>query len=127
MTQHMTIANARLDQEILVFEPSVRSVRKADSIGKPWSEDKNTKVLERLKSARVEPHLLQVEVRDTVSQINSVSAEAITCVGLTKDESGHKLAFSVDREEFVLIQRTIHGKWQTMNIWGDAFGCYAAM
>ena len=127
MTQQLLTANARLDHEIFNFDPRAYSLVETDTFGKPWSGEKYSNVLERLRAARVAPHLVAVLLRDSVRQIGMVEPEELQCVGLTMEESGCKLAFCPARDQFVLIQRLNGAPWETFNIWGDAVGCYAAM
>ncbi len=127
VTQQLLTANARLDQEIFSFDPRAYSLVEKDTFGRPWSGEKYSNILARLRAARVAPHFVAVLLRDSVMQIGMEEPEELQCVGLTKEESGCKLAYCPARDQFVLIQRQNDAPWETFNIWGDAVGCYAAM
>jgi hypothetical protein len=94
-----------------------------DSIGNPMREAGMIKELEAMQTALVEPYWVEVEIRDTFQQIDTVAPKR-TCAVVAEDGE-MLLLFDTVSDEYVLAQRTPSGIL-TFGVRGDAVGCFMA-
>jgi hypothetical protein len=96
-----------------------------NSIGTPWSDQKIATELAVMRAAILEPYWVEVELRDTLEQIDAERETRRACVVVADDRDGTLLAFDPTENRFVLVVRCETGLI-TIGVRGDAVGCLMA-
>jgi hypothetical protein len=95
------------------------------SIGTPWSAQRVADGLSEMREALVDPYWINVEVRDTMQQLNTKDPPLRDCIAVADDKKGIILLFDPLEASFVLAQRDSQGV-STIGVRGDAVGCFLA-
>ncbi len=95
------------------------------AIGKPWSDAAIRKGLEDLRACLIAPYWAEVELRDTLEQINMAVALRRKCAAVADCGHGMLLMFDPSEESFVLAETGKTGLI-TFGVRGDAVGCFLA-
>ena len=98
----------------------------ATSVGLPWSEDQVADGIEKMTKALVDPYWAEVEVRETIEQIERASASRRRCAVVADDCCGTLLAWDSTEDEFLLAMR-VEESLHSIGVRGDAVGCFLAI
>jgi hypothetical protein len=100
--------------------------RSEASVGLPWSEGQVWSGLEKMRRALVDPYWAEVQVRETLEQINLGRASKITCAVVADDREGTLLVWDPAEDEFLLAMK-VEGDLNSIGVRGDAVGCFLAI
>ncbi len=96
-----------------------------DKVGRPLTKEKIEGELTTMRSAIVDPYWVEVELRDTVEQINADPKALRKCAVVADAGRGTLLAFDPVEEEFLLAVRS-DNELVSIGVRGDAVGCFMA-
>ena len=117
--------------DLLALREKVRSeldgyaIPQADpeGLGTPLSPEWFEERLAQMRNALVEPYWVDVEARDTAEELKASRPLVRRVVVVADDQLGSLVAFDPVIREFTLIE-SCDGRRTTMNIHGDAVGCF---
>lgn len=95
-----------------------------NAVGQPMSNDWVTSQLGQMRASLVTPIWRMVAIRDTIEQMKSSEPELRQCALVADDCQGYELYYDPVENEFMLA---CSGEPPTsMNVRGDAVGCFMA-
>ena len=95
-------------------------------IGNPMRPDQIVVYIEKMKNALVEPYWTEVELRDSLEQINAENPPSRSCAVVADDQCGTLLLWDPVEKEFLLASR-FSGGLLSFGVRGDAVGCFMAI
>ncbi len=93
-------------------------------IGNPLSPEKVQRYLDDLRHSLVRPRLQQIELRDTINQIDTPNPIIAECWVVADDRNGYLVCFDPDANEFMLAAQFDNGHLATINVRGDLVGVF---
>ena len=100
--------------------------RSVASVGLPWNEGQVWSGLAKMRRALVDPYWAEVQVRETLEEINLGRASKITCAVVADDREGTLLVWDPAEDEFLLAMK-VEGDLNSIGVRGDAVGCFLAI
>ncbi len=99
------------------------------AVGNPWPADKLEAQLRKCKAAIVEPYNLQIELRDTVEQMNAEPPVVCEVWVVADDREGYKVFYNPNTCEFGLAEYNPgddNDIPSSINVNGDFVGTFMA-
>jgi hypothetical protein len=97
------------------------------SMGIAWSPERVEAGLRAMKSALIDPYWAEVELHDTIEQIQSVNPLKRICAVVADDHQGTFLVWDKDKNEFMLATQCTGKTFASIGVRGDAVGCFLAI
>ncbi len=94
-----------------------------DAIGNRMTETAVADALAQMRGSLIDPYWVDVELRDTFTQIVTSGPAHRKCAAVADDGKGMVLLFDPIEKSFVLAQRGATGLL-TFGVRGDAVGCF---
>lgn len=95
------------------------------AVGRPFSSEKVSAYLARMRKSLVEPYWIDVRLRDTITQIRSDAPPIRKAAVVAEVDQYVLLVFSPEDNEFLLAQRN-GDLFESFGVNGDAVGCFMA-